>query len=76
MQAQAMEEMSDGKEPTMSDRFLYDGKVVTHDELRDIVEPEAARETPGTWVGGDFDFNDWVIDAVMSGLLDRVEDDL
>jgi class 3 adenylate cyclase len=35
----------------MNEKYLYDGKVVTEDELYAIVEPEAAQEPPGTWAG-------------------------
>jgi hypothetical protein len=50
----------------MSEKFLHDGKVVTEDELYAIVEPEAAQEPEGTWRGGEFDFNDWLIESQPS----------
>lgn len=58
------------------EKFLYDGKVVTRDELYAIVEPEAAQEPEGTWQGGEFDFNEWLIESLNTGTVTRVESDL
>jgi len=58
------------------EKFLYDGKIVTADELYEIVAPEAAQEPEGTWQGGEFDFNEWLIESLNTGTIKRVDDDL
>jgi hypothetical protein len=56
-------------------RYLYRGRVVTYDELRDDTEAEAAGLDPEQWLGGEFDFDWWLSDSLLTGHVERVDDD-
>ncbi len=56
-------------------KYLYSERVVTFDELRDEVETEAAGLPPEQWLGGEFNFDDWLCDSLLIGTIEQVEDE-
>jgi hypothetical protein len=56
-------------------RYLYSGRVVTFDELRDEVEAEAADLDPEQWIDGEFTFDDWLVDSLVVGTVERVHEE-
>ena len=57
------------------ERFIYAGREVTYDELRADAEGEAAGLDPEQWIGGEFDFDWWLSDCLLTGHVERVDDD-
>ena len=55
-----------------SGSYLYDDRVISYDELRTEVEAEAAQVPDEHWIGGEFDFDDWLIESLMVGTIERV----
>jgi hypothetical protein len=55
------------------ERFVYEGREVTYDELRADAEGEAAGLDPVQWLGGEFDFDRWS-DSLLTGHVERVDD--
>jgi hypothetical protein len=47
----------------------------THDELCDAIEAEAAILPPETWRGGEFNLNDYIIEAMQVGIIESVDVD-
>ena len=45
----------------------------TRDELR--ADAEAAGLDPEQWIGGEFVFDDWLSDSILTGHVERVDDD-
>jgi len=54
-------------------KYLYAGRVVTYDELRAEVEAEAAGLPPEQWLDGEFVFEPWLSDSLVSGHVKRVD---
>jgi hypothetical protein len=56
-------------------KYIYFGREVSYDELRADVEAEAAGLDPDQWIGGEFDFDDWLSDSLRVGTIKRVHDE-
>lgn len=55
-------------------RYRMCGKTYTWDELREVSKAEAADLPPGTWRDGKFDFNDYLIESVLVGTIEEIDD--
>ncbi len=58
------------------ERFIYEGREVSYDELRADAEGEAAGLDPEQWLGGEFDFDWWLSDSLLTGHVERVDDEI
>ena len=47
----------------------------TRDELRADAEAEAAGLDPEQWIGGEFNFDDWLSDCLLTGHIEKVDTD-
>lgn len=56
-------------------RFRYMDRIVTREELRAEVEAEAAALDPAQWFDGEFRFDEWLSDSIITGIITRVDDD-
>lgn len=66
-----------GEEATINDDTIYrmGDRVYTRDKLREEVEVEAAGLDPDQWIGGEFNFDDWLIDSILVGTIETVDND-
>lgn len=66
-----------GEEATIKDDTIYrmGDRVYTRDKLREEVEVEAAGLDPDQWIGGEFNFDDWLIDSILVGTIETVDND-
>jgi hypothetical protein len=66
-----------GEEATIQDDTIYrmGDRVYTRDKLREEVEVEAAGLDPDQWIGGEFNFDDWLIDSILVGTIETVDND-
>jgi len=55
------------------EKFLYDGKVVTRDELYEKVLAEVAPLDTHQWVDGEFDFDAWLSEAILDRTVQKVD---
>ena len=55
--------------------YRMDGKAYTWDELREVSRAEAADLPPETWRDGTFDFNDYLIESVLVGTIEEIDDE-
>ena len=66
------------KPETMTDDgslYRIDGRVYTYGELRDAIMAEVADLPPETWRDGKFDFDDYLIESVLVGTIEEVDDE-
>ena len=47
----------------------------TRDELRADARAEAAGLDPEQWIGGEFNFDDWLSDFLLTGHIEKVDTD-
>ena len=47
----------------------------TRDELRAGARAEAAGLDPEQWIGGEFNFDDWLSDCLLTGHIEKVDTD-
>lgn len=57
----------------LSSGYEYDGGKFTRAELKARVEGEIADLDEGQWFGGDFQFNEWLSDSIVTGSVKRVD---
>ena len=50
-------------------------RVYTYGELRDATMAEVADLPPETWRGGNFDFDDYLIESIQVGTIEAVDED-
>ena len=50
------------------------GKTYTWDELREVSKAEAADLPPKTWRDGTFDFNVYLIESILIGTIEEIDD--
>jgi hypothetical protein len=55
--------------------YRYAGREWSYDELRNEVETEAAGLPPEQWFDGEFVFNAWLSDSVVTGHVEKVGDE-
>ena len=55
--------------------YRMDGKTYTCDELREVSKAEAAGLPQETWRDGKFNFNDYLIESVLVGTIEEVDDE-
>jgi hypothetical protein len=63
------------KETMDTDIYGYMGKEYARDELCEHVEAQAAGLDPDQWIGGEFNFDDWLIDSILVGTIEKVDRD-
>jgi len=56
-------------------KYLYAGQEVRYDEPRSEVEAEAAGLDPEQWIGGEFVFDGWLVDSLLVGTIERLDDE-
>lgn len=54
-------------------KYMYRGRVVAYGELRAEVEAEAAKLPSEQWLDGEFVFEPWLSDLLVSGHVKRVD---
>jgi hypothetical protein len=52
--------------------YLINGCYYGYEELREAVESEAAKHPPETWRDGEFDFDEYLIESIIVGLIEAV----
>ncbi|GAY18734.1 hypothetical protein [Mycobacterium sp. shizuoka-1] len=55
--------------------YEMDGVLYTYDELAATIEAEAATLPPETWRSGEWDLNDYMIEAEQVGIIKRLDAD-
>jgi len=55
--------------------YVMDNRQYTFEELCDALEAEAATLPPETWRGGEFNLNDYIIEAMQVGIIESVDVD-
>jgi hypothetical protein len=55
--------------------YRMSGIEYSYDELCTAVEAEAATLPPETWRCGEFDLNDYLIEAMQVGIIEEVDPD-
>jgi hypothetical protein len=58
----------------MDTNYRYVGTEYTRDELREKVEA-AAKLDPSQWLDGEFDFDAWLSDSIITGTIEKVHTD-
>ena len=51
--------------------YRYMDRELTRDELRADVEAQAAGLDHEQWIGGEFNFDDWLVDSLRVGTIER-----
>ncbi|MCF6391038.1 hypothetical protein L2K20_29110 [Mycobacterium sp. MBM] len=63
-------------EITLGDtRFRYMNRVLSREQLRIEVEAEVAGLDPEQWFDGEFRFDEWLSDSIITRHVTRVDDD-
>ena len=57
----------------LNERFRYDNREYSREELRNSVEAEAAGPPPRQWLFGKFEFDEWLSDCVLTGHVKRLD---
>lgn len=55
-------------------RFRYMDRVLSREQLRIEVEEEAAGLDPEQWFDGEFRFDEWLSDSIITGHITRTDD--
>jgi hypothetical protein len=56
--------------------YVMDNRRYTYDELCDAIEAEAETLPPETWRDGEFNLNDYMIEATQVGIIETVDEDV
>lgn len=67
--------MREGNDMDADAIYLMGGVKYTFDELCEAVLAEAATLPPETWRDGHFDLNDYLIESLLVGTIEQVDDD-
>lgn len=54
-------------------KFRYSNREYSREELRNVVEAEAAGLPAEQWIGGELNFNDWLSDCLLTGHVERID---
>jgi hypothetical protein len=55
--------------------YLYLERDLTREQLQQEVEADAAGQDPEQWLDGEFDFDDWLADSLVTGRVTKVHAD-
>ncbi|WP_197380725.1 hypothetical protein [Mycolicibacterium mengxianglii] len=55
--------------------YLYQDRDLTRAQLQHEVEADAVGQDPEQWVDGEFDFDDWLADALVTGRVTKIHTD-
>lgn len=55
--------------------YLYLDREMTLEELREQAEADSAQMDSGQWIDGEFDFDDWLADSLVTGKITKLHTD-
>jgi hypothetical protein len=53
--------------------YVMDNRQYTFEELCDALEAEAATLPPETWRDGEFNLNDYIVEAMQVGIIEQID---